>query len=84
MYQKVEEDPITATNKKIHKALDNMMRKKQIDKTVSDYLCIKRPQLGRFYLLPKIHKRTTNVPGRLTTSNNRTGTENIRLSLMFT
>ena len=29
-----------------------------------NYLTKKKHQLGRFYLLPKIHKRTFNVPGR--------------------
>ena len=37
----------------------------------------KNPQLGRFYLLPKIHKRMTNVPGQTVTSSNGTSTENI-------
>ena len=39
--------------------------------------------LGRFYLLPKIHKRTSNVPGRLVISNNGTATENISAFLDF-
>ena len=48
-----------------------------------DYLLIKRPQLGRFYLLPKIHKRTLNVPGRPVISNNGTATENISAFLVY-
>ena len=40
-------------------------------------MLVKNPQLGRFYLLPKIHKRMTNVAGRPVISNNRTSTENI-------
>ena len=40
-------------------------------------MLVKNPQLGRFYLLPKIHKRMTNVPGHPVTSNNGTRTENI-------
>ena len=42
-----------------------------------EYVLVKRPQLGRFYLLPKIHKRKTNVPGRPVISNNQTAIENI-------
>ena len=38
---------------------------------------------GRFYLLPKIHKRTSNVPGRPVISNNGTATENISAFLNF-
>ena len=57
-----------------------MLRKKEIDKKLCEYLCIKRPPLGRFYLLPKIHKRTKNVPGHPGLSNNGTTTETINLS----
>ena len=39
--------------------------------------------MGRFYLLPKIHKRTENVPGRPVISNNGTATENISAFLDF-
>ena len=42
-----------------------------------EYLLVKRPQLGHFYLLPKIHKGKTNVSGRPVISNNQTATENI-------
>ena len=44
---------------------------------------MKNPQLGRFYLLPKIHKRTSNVPGRPVISNNGTASENISAFLDF-
>ena len=62
VYEKVEGDPATATNKKIREVLDNMISIKEIDKKLADYLYIKRPQLGRFYLLLKVHKRTSSVP----------------------
>ena len=83
VYEKVEGDPVTATNKKIRKILDNMIRKKEIDEKLADYLYIKRRQLGRFYLLPKIHKRTASVPGKPVISNNSTATENISAFLDF-
>ena len=38
---------------------------------------MKKPKLGRFCLLPKIHNRASNVPGRPVTSNNGIATENI-------
>ena len=79
----MEGDSVTATNKKIRKVLDNMIRKKEIDEKLADYLYIKRPQLGRSYLLPKIHKITTSVPGRPAISNNSTATENISDFLDF-
>ena len=60
-----------------------MVRKKEIETKVMENLLVKRPQLGRFYLLPKIHKRKTNVPGRSVISNNQTATENISSFLDF-
>ena len=39
--------------------------------------------LGRFYLLPKTHKRTTSVPRRPIVSNDSTATENILAFLDF-
>ena len=60
-----------------------MLRKKEIETKVMEYLLVKRPQLGRFYLLPKIHKHKTNVPGRPVISNNQTATENISSFLDF-
>ena len=60
-----------------------MVRKKEIETKVMENLLVKRPQLGRFYLLPKIHKHKTNVPGRPVISNNQTATENISSFLDF-
>ena len=59
-----------------------MFNQKEINNKVRDYL-MKKPQLGRFYLLPKIHKRTPNVPGRPVISNNGRATENISTFLDF-
>ena len=38
--------------------LRDMLNRKKIDEKIIDYLLIKRPRLGTFYLLPKIHKRS--------------------------
>ena len=38
---------------------------------------MKDPKFARFHLLPKIHKRLHNVPGRPVISNNGYNTENI-------
>ena len=59
-----------------------MFNQKEINNKVRDYL-MKKPQLGRFYLLPKIHKRTPNVPGCSVISNNGTAMENISTFLDF-
>ena len=42
-----------------------------------------KPKLGRFYLLPKIHKRLHNVPGRPVISNSGFLTENISAFLEY-
>ena len=55
VYEKVQGDPATATSKKICKVLDNIIRKKEIDQKLAEYLYIKQTQLGKFYLLQKIH-----------------------------
>ena len=39
-----------------------------------NYLIKKNPQIGQFYLSPKIHQRTFNVSGRLVVSNIGTAT----------
>ena len=44
---------------------------------------MEKPQLDRFYLLHRIHERTSNVPGRPVISNNGTATENISAFLDF-
>ena len=41
------------------------------------YFLVKDPEFSRFYLLPKIHKRLYDVPGRPVTSNCGFYTENI-------
>ena len=77
VYEEVKRDPLQNVTQKIRNTLLDMLRKKEIDKKLFNYLSVKNPQLGRFYLLPKIHKRVTNIPGRPVISNNGTSTENI-------
>ena len=48
-----------------------------------DCFFINKPILGRFYLLPKIHKRLHNVPGRPVISNSGFFTENISAFLEY-
>ena len=40
-----------------------------LDQAALDYLMVNNPRLGRFYLLPKIHKRLNSVPERPVISN---------------
>ena len=70
-------------NTEIKSLLRYMLIRKEIDKKLMDYLLIKRPQLGRFYLLPKILKWTSNIAGRPVIANNVTATENASAFLDF-
>ena len=56
--------------------------KGNIDETL-DYFLVNNPKLGRFYLLPKIHKRLHNVPGRPVISNSGYYTENMSAFLEY-
>ena len=77
IYEEVKRDPLQDVTQKIRNTLLDMLRKKEIDKKLFNYLLVKNLQLGRFYLLPKIHKRMTNIPGWAVISNNGTkSTEN--------
>ena len=44
---------------------------------------MENPRLGRFYMLPKIHKRLHSVPGRPVISNSGYFTENISAFVDF-
>ena len=83
VYQKCEGDPLKKVNNEVKSVSRDMFNGKEINNKVRDYLIMKKPQLGRFYLLPKIHKRTLNVRVRPVISNNGTATENISAFLDF-
>ena len=36
----------------------------EISNNILDYLNVENPNFGRFYSLPKIHRRMYNIPGR--------------------
>ena len=57
--------------------------RRDISDNTLDYFLVNNPRLGRFYLLPKIHKRLQNVPGRPVISNSGYYTENISAFLEF-
>ena len=77
MYCKLKSNTLQKVNSETKSVLRDMFNLKEIDQKIMNYLTVKKPQLGRFYLLPKIHKRTMNVPGRPVISNNGTATERI-------
>jgi len=83
VYEKCESDPLPALQTKISKLLKNIKGKKEIDDKTLNYLMVNNPRLGRFYLLPKIHKRLHSVPGRPVISNCGYLTERISSFLDF-
>ena len=54
-----------------------MRNRKDISDETLDYFLVNNPKLGRFCLLPKIHKRLYIVPGRPVMSNSGYYTKNI-------
>ena len=69
--------PLQGVTQKISNAVLDILRKREIDKRLFNYLLVKNVQLERFYILTKTHKRMTNIPGQPVISNNGTSTENI-------
>ena len=69
--------------KVIKSVLRKIRNRGDISDETLDYFLVNNPKLGRFYLLPKIHKRLHNVPGRPVISNSSYFTENISSFLDF-
>ena len=77
VYQEVRGDIESPLIKIIKRVLGNIRNRRDISDETLDYFLVNNPKLGRFYLLPKIHKRLHNVPGRPVISNSGFYTENI-------
>ena len=63
--------------KTINGVLAKIRKRGDLKRDTLDYFIMKDPKFARFYLLPKIHKRLHNVPGRPVISNSGYYTENI-------
>ena len=82
MYQEVKfsENILTDLAEKSNTMFKNLRRKGIISKKELKYFSFeykKATNLGKLYLLPKIHKHLKNVPGRPVISNCRTPTEKV-------
>ena len=77
VYQKLEGDITTPLVNKILHCISRVKDRGDISSETIDYFLINNPRVGRFYLLPKIHKRLDGVPGRPVISNCGYHTENI-------
>ena len=82
-YSECPNDPMNTLSDKIKRTLREIRNKGGIDNKTLDYLMVNNPRLGRFYLLPKIHKRLHAVPGRPVISNCSYATEKIAEFLDF-
>ena len=67
-------EPLIST---IHRTIEKIRKRGDFKKETIKYFEVKDPKFARFYMLPKIHKRLNNVPGRPTISNCGYYTENI-------
>ena len=75
VYREVKGDA-EGTLMKVISFLRKIRNRGEISDETLDYFLVNNPKLGRFYLLPKIHKRLHNVPGRPVISNSSYFTEN--------
>ena len=77
IYDEITNDPLPALKEVIDSSLRKIKSRMEIPSETLDFFQVKNPKLGRFYLLPKIHKRLYKVPGRPVISNSGYYTENI-------
>ena len=76
VYEEVSNDaaPLLKT---INEVIAKIRKRGDLKRDNLDCFIMKDPKFARFYLLPKIHKRLHNVPGRPVISNSGYYTENI-------
>ena len=82
LYEEVPDDPEPLITS-IHRMIEKMRKRQDLKKETIKYFEVKDPKFPMFYLLPKIHKRLNNVPGRPVTSNCGYYTEIISAFLGF-
>ena len=83
VYEECTKDIISPLISKIKSCLARVKERGDVSIETLDYFLVDNPKLGRFYLLPKIHKRMNNVPGRPVISNSGYYTENISAFLDY-
>ena len=77
VYEEVTGDYISPLINKIKYHITNVRLRGDVNSETLEYFMVNNPRIGRFYLLPKIHKRLFDVPGRPVISNCSFYTENI-------
>ena len=77
VYQELRRNVEGPLEKIIKKVMRKLKNSSDISHETLDYFSVNNTKLGRFYLLPMIHKRLPNMPGRPVISNSGFYTENI-------
>ena len=68
-YEELSSDPVSPLKNIVKDCLSQVKNGDDTPNETLEYFFINKPKLGRFYLLPKIHKRQHNIPGRPVISN---------------
>ena len=76
-YIETSNDLTDKHNNEVHTLVDHLHYNNEIGKKCADYLKTAQPRTSQLYLLPKIHKKTSPVPGRPIVSANNSPTERI-------
>jgi len=76
-YIEVTSDLTLEHNSHIHHLIDTLTDEEEIHPKCAQYLYTDKPRTPQLYLLPKIHKNKTPVPGRPIVSANNSPTEKI-------
>ena len=76
-------DPVSPLITIVKGCLSRVKNRGDTPNETLEYFFMNKPKLERFYLLPKIHKRLHNVPGRPVISNSGFLTENISAFLEY-
>ena len=83
VYQELKGNTVGLLEKINKTFLPKVRNRKDISDETLGYFLVNNAKLGRFYLLPKIHKRLHNVPGRPVISNSGYYTENMSAFLEY-
>ena len=82
VYEEVSDDPEPLSST-IHRPKEKIRKRGDLKKETIKYFEVKDPKFARFYLLPEIHKRLNNIPGRPVISNCSYYTQKIPAFLGF-
>ena len=76
-YKPLTKDPTTDHHEQVRQAVASLLEKGTINPKTAKDLVEAKVETPAFYILPKIHKRIDNPPGRPIVSSNRAPTERI-------